>query len=123
MSNYICINGHRNDHTNLDMCATPGCHAEAEIDEAPDPWPLVRESVRWFAGEMEQELRHHDDKTGWIYLDKVWLLRHLAGELVELSMAASKENIIHEAADVANFAMMIADNARATLKRREGVGT
>jgi hypothetical protein len=47
MSEYVCINGHRNDHTSHGMCATRGCRAEAEIEDTPDPWPLVRELAKW----------------------------------------------------------------------------
>ncbi len=113
-------------HASLTVCPNwaPGVTYLTPVHEAPDPWPLVREPVRWFAGEMERQLRHNDNKTGWGHLRKDRLLVYLAGEIGELALAASPEDIIHEAADVANFAMMIADNTRATaaLKRREGVG-
>ncbi len=39
---WTCINGHWNDHANLapdgtKMCATPGCRAEAEVNEPAPP--------------------------------------------------------------------------------------
>jgi len=53
------------------------------------------------------------------------LIRRLKEEMYELELAtnhtgdAASETIIREAADVANFAMMIADNERRRIHRRE----
>jgi hypothetical protein len=93
------------------------------------PDGLVRESVRWFAEHMERKLREHDDRPGWIGCDADWLLERMKEERKELTaalrqLAASDGDartnvlvlrVINEAADVANFAMMIADNARECL--------
>ena len=76
-----------------------------------------------FAVEMERQLQDNDHKSGWGHLDLEDLLKMLKEEVEELERAicqgdilippGKKEinKIIHEAADVANFAMMIADNA------------
>ena len=75
----------------------------------------LRESVRWFAGQMELKLRKHDDSrgsSGWKDCDNKYLLSRLFEEYLELVIAARDSgDIIPEAVDVANFAMMIADNA------------
>jgi NTP pyrophosphatase (non-canonical NTP hydrolase) len=75
----------------------------------------MREAVRWFAQQMETKLREHDDRGGWHQCEQGWLLARLTDEAVELMEAIKKsdhEAVISEAADVANFAMMIADKAR-----------
>lgn len=69
----------------------------------------------WFLGEMQLKLQENSHKEGWINLHYPYLLRRIGGELAELRRAIKKgdeEEIIREAADVANFAMMIADIAR-----------
>lgn len=84
----------------------------------------VRESVKWFAEQMESKLRENDKKGGWDNCNIYWLIKRINEETNELLNAVdlhrdlgdAKENIIREAADVANFAMMIADIARKHLK-------
>lgn len=92
--------------------------------------PAVRESVMWFSKEMEAKLAKNDHKGGWAACDVRWLLNRLNEELEELENIIStrdlesgyrsvgeglsiidtdNEAIIKEAADVANFAMMVAD--------------
>jgi hypothetical protein len=82
----------------------------------------MREPVRWFAGEMEKKLKANDHKGGWssLWFDDLWEL--LGQELDELENAIAEsdaddpvtnEELISECADIANFAMMIADNSRA----------
>ena len=78
----------------------------------------LRPEVRIFAEAMERRLRANDHKGGWkhetVY---AYLLPRLLEELGELAMLLSdaylqtpkSERILQEAADVANFAMMIAD--------------
>lgn len=79
----------------------------------------LRPAVAWFAEQMELTLRKHDgNKSGWDDCSYDYLLDRLAEELEELDMVvleppnAPISRVIQEAADVANFAMMIADNAR-----------
>jgi len=72
----------------------------------------LRDPLARFAMEMERVLRENDHKRGWADCSQVWLLNRLKQETAELERAlASGKNIVKEAADVANFAMMIADNA------------
>lgn len=81
----------------------------------------LRASVDWFSQEMERELRHNDHKPGWIGDDLTSLLFRVYDEVRELREALSDEEmdpvkVIAEAADVANMAMMIADNVKPLLE-------
>jgi NTP pyrophosphatase (non-canonical NTP hydrolase) len=86
------------------------------------PDGLVRESVAWFAEQMERKLRLHDDRPGWMGNLPNALLDRVREEVDELDNAldygaraedqSHPQNIIDECADVANMAMMIADNMR-----------
>ena len=88
------------------------------------PW------VNAFADEMEAKLaanRHKGDRDGWARMRLDWLLKRLREEVDELERAlprratvrgiddpsyeggGSPRQIAEECADVANFAMMIAD--------------
>jgi len=86
-----------------------------------------RPSVKWFTGQMERVLRTKDHRLGWDHSPNSYLFRRLMEEVEELRIELGlkckncgykpKKNIdskkiIKEATDVANFAMMIADNAR-----------
>ena len=75
-----------------------------------------RKSVEVFAVEMERRLRRNDYKGGWLDEHLDYLIERLEEEVEELKRASrrygSKRNdrsVIMEAADVANFAMMLAD--------------
>lgn len=82
----------------------------------------MRESVLWFAGIMEKKLQTKDADfpEGWKNDTVEGLKDRLVEETQELLEAISlaeimttpNEAIIVEAADVANFAMMIADKYR-----------
>jgi len=71
----------------------------------------LRPEVAAFAMLMEAELRKHDDRPGWKHCNLDWLLGRLREETGELSDAVfiRGQHTAEEAADVANFAMMIAD--------------
>lgn len=71
-----------------------------------------RKEVQWFSEQMEAALKANDHKGGWYDCEEGWLLRRLSQELQELRQARTKgrEAVIKECADIANFAMMIADN-------------
>lgn len=95
-----------------------------------------RQEVMWFARKMEAELRKNDHKGGWESCHDGYLLRRIADERGELARKlrrlarkirvrtggalseraglgvtkAEAKAIVSEAADIANFAMMIADN-------------
>lgn len=84
----------------------------------------TREVVRWFAEQMEVRLKENDHKGGWQNCRNTWLMGRLLEEFVELQKAVdecnrapaddpllpmARLNVLREAADVANFAMMVAD--------------
>jgi len=84
----------------------------------------LRPELASFARIMEERLRANDHKGGWADCDNRWLTLRLVEEVGELAqkMAAwgdwygrqeeMRQELEGECADVANFAMMIADNAR-----------
>ena len=88
----------------------------------------VRPETKWFAAEMEKQLKANDHKGGWQDCDIWWLFKRLDQEKYELVKAIMNlekywaeplsplyaAQLIKEAADVANFAMMIADIARSS---------
>ena len=98
--------------------------AQAEVDSLKADALLVdvRTEVRAFAREMEDRLRANDYKGGWKSEFPQWLIARIRDELEELNAAVDRiranglesdlvENVWHEAADVGNFAMMVADAA------------
>ena len=85
----------------------------------------VRPEVRWFALQMEKQLKANDHKPGWRDDDFEYLMQRLSEEVNELGQAHGNDitaavEIIREAADVANFAMMVADNVNRDWGDREG---
>lgn len=90
-------------------------------------------TVEWFAGPMLEKLRKNAHKGHWHNCTPGYLSRRLHEEAHEVSRAlarlkkipegpashetveAAAREVIREAADVANFAMMIADNVRCYL--------
>lgn len=90
-----------------------------------DKLGCLREPVAWFACAMEYKLRMNDHKQPWADMSFVYLMARLREETKELEHAietynchdretvddkCARDTVIQEAADVANFAMMIADN-------------
>lgn len=83
----------------------------------------TRRWVNAFAGEMEAKLlenSHKGGREGWAQDTGAALMIRLREEVDELGLAVAgnkccgrrdKEQVVREAADVANFAMMIADVA------------
>ena len=74
-----------------------------------------RQEVIAFADAMETKLRANDWKSHWSGCTKQYLSMRLTQEREELRRAIADgdaDQIIAEAADVANFAMMLADNAK-----------
>lgn len=72
--------------------------------------------VEKFSGAMFSKLLANRHKGDWSRCDFGYLLDRLRGESLELERSIGNktpEEILSEAADVANFAMMIADNAGA----------
>jgi len=83
----------------------------------------VRSSVRWFSEEMEKKLRRYDYRGGWEECSPDWILARMYDEILELIEAKNKKdwaNVIEEAADVANFAMMMASIAQELRGEVEG---
>lgn len=88
---------------------------------------MIRSEVKWFAEQMESKLQENDHKGGWQQCGKYWLFERMQEEMTELlqelslfSNDAKNENrIIRECADIANFAMMIADKVREQSKGRQ----
>jgi len=79
-----------------------------------------RKELKWFIGVQEQKLRKVDDKRHWSLVPDGYLLKRLKEEVIELEQALDtrargydrQAEILSECADVANFAMMIADKQR-----------
>jgi len=69
--------------------------------------------LNWFVREMEKKLEANFYKREWCFCSLQYLSMRLTQEKKELARAIKKKDkkrIIEECADVANFAMMIADN-------------
>ena len=91
----------------------------------------LRPEVAAFADAMERKLRENDHKGGWRRCTRGYLLRRLATETRELRAALRRQErrlasarpldpgeaaalaaeALREAADVANFCLMLADDA------------
>ncbi len=81
----------------------------------------LRPCVDWFAQQMERVLRQNDHKGGWDEMFFNDLIDRLHEEVSELENCGCKpRRVIKEAADVANFAMMIADQHRDLVKQDGG---
>jgi hypothetical protein len=86
--------------------------ARAVLSAVPSYADGLRPEVLAFAVAMETRLRANDHKGGWGSCSAAHLLSRVADEFKELKRAVGDLNggdILHEAADVANFAMMVAD--------------
>lgn len=80
----------------------------------------IKTPVIWFAGRMTNKLLQNMHKGPWDECSYAYLLTRLEQELDELRQAVrsgSGGEIINEAADVANFAMMIADVTRQAIRK------
>jgi len=70
----------------------------------------IRSSVQHMAALMELQLTANDHKGGWQSVTEYSLYHRLLEEVAELYEALfTRRNIGKEAADIANYAMMIAD--------------
>lgn len=86
------------------------------LQKENERWNQLRPEVQWFAVQMESALKANDHKGGWKECTDFYLLTRMKEEKLEVSYSLFIENrseseVIKECADVANFAMMIADNA------------
>ena len=76
---------------------------------------IYQNAVDWFAKQMMERLVDNEDKGHWEDEANSYLIDRIGDELGELKDAlvnGDSEGAIKEAADLANFAMMIADNMR-----------
>jgi hypothetical protein len=101
-------------------------HVVSEARESEKiPTPL-REPLAWFSQRMEEKLQANDHKGHWSNCTMTYLRNRINEELKELELAlngdhplgytsAEAHRIVLEAADVANFALMIADNVRSKI--------
>jgi len=82
---------------------------------------LPRSVLAAFVQAMEERLLANDHKGGWHRMSYEELLLRALEELSELSVALRTKQppnaLLREAADVANFVMMIADNEAAEALR------
>jgi len=84
---------------------------------------LVCPSIVAFSQEMEKRLVENNFKGGWKESSPTWLLARLIQEAGELSNAIvwnDPDASVREAADVANFAMMIAERMKALYAAGKG---
>jgi hypothetical protein len=87
-----------------------GTPADAErLLEELERLSALRDPVRWFAWEMEKQLRANEHKGGWENETFEWLYSEMKKNVTVLAVAQSPEEKIRRAANIANFAMMIAD--------------
>ena len=70
----------------------------------------LRPVVGAFAQEMERQLRANDYKIGWKISSVEWLVSQLVCNLGLALREDRTQDVLRRAANVANFAMMIADN-------------
>ena len=76
----------------------------------------MRSEIKWFAEQMEKKLKACDGlKPHWRTQTIPNLIKCLDVEFEELMGARNEDDIILEAVDVANYAMMIADVANMTV--------
>ena len=81
--------------------------------------------IAWFTLAMAGKLSDNSHKGGWRGCTRRYLLRRLGQEKAELERAikrgATKAEVIAEAADVANFAMMLADTYEEPVEKTKRV--
>lgn len=97
----------------VERLQVPVAQVPITIDLNCEKTKLIRPEVLDFAIEMEKKMAANDHKSGWRHYTRSYLAGKLVEEVSELLLAIeggqSHEAIIQEAADVGNFAMMIAD--------------
>lgn len=74
----------------------------------------LRPEVQRFAEAMEKQLRANEYKTSWKICRQGYLLGEMVRNYKEFESALRRENgeaILRRAVNVANFAMMLVDNA------------
>lgn len=93
---------------------------------------FVDEAVMSFIIDMKYKLRLNNHKGHWKDYEQDWMVNRLRQEFEELKAAIKNAElkkpcpsqadllaIVHECADVSNFAMMIADNVKRAIRKDE----
>lgn len=79
--------------------------------------------VPYFAAEMQMKIDQNSCKTGWWRMSAGDCLRRAKQEMGELTRAIQKnktrEEVVGECADVANFVMFLAHNYRQKVKESD----
>lgn len=79
----------------------------------------LRPALKQFADNMETVLKHHDNNYHWRHCNEAYLVQRLNEEIGELigvllegreAIVNYEDCVLNECCDIANFAMMIADN-------------
>lgn len=70
----------------------------------------IRDELGWFVEKMEAQLRANEHKGGWKNTANHHLLRELDKNLHKLMTCASHSEYRRRCANIANFAMILADN-------------
>ena len=76
---------------------------------------MYNKKVLSLAAQMLSNLERNRTKGGWFRCSNRYLYKRLEEEIAELKKAVlsgKEDDILHEAADVCNFVMMIADKDR-----------
>ena len=87
---------------------------------------VIRPAILKLAAAMEEKLRQNEHKGGWNACDHEYLLNRLLDEYQELVKAVAEydaEAILEEAADVANFCVMIVDNVFGDMRKSHNDAT
>lgn len=96
-----------------DMVNFAGAYHNYRLGFEREQEPKLRPAVLWFAEQMQKKLILNDHKGGWKRCYHRYLFERLKQEVSELEQALdatdNQDEVIMEAADVANLAMMIAD--------------
>lgn len=82
----------------------------------------MRTELEQFALRMEHKLQENDNKPHWSGLTMNLLMHELTKKHARLLDAVCDNNhgqIIRHSADLANYAMMLADNAHNKMQRRQ----
>lgn len=68
-----------------------------------------RPAVLWFAEQMQAKLKKNAHKGGWETCSLGYLVARIENEIEEMAATSTPEELLEECADVANFAMILAD--------------
>lgn len=75
-----------------------------------DPTPTLRKEVDWFAREMEKQLKRNDHRLGWANRKYHYLLGEMGRNILKLNSSIAHSEFQRRCVNIANYAMMLADN-------------